>query len=127
MGDDEAMAVESRGRGEREGEREVDVETESRISSAMCQPVPVAVFTRIQYLRTHVYPPHRHPKATSSNFSQTAQCAPQARVTSEWAKIVAGYFLFWAEQSLIQTQVIKKHEDMVCYLASMHLGMLNPV
>lgn len=89
VGDDEAIKEEeSQGR-----EREVDEEIERRISSAMCQPVPVGVFTRIQYLWTHVYPPRRHPEAISSYFSQTALPAPQASVTSEQAKTVTDYFI----------------------------------
>lgn len=43
------LKEESRG-SEREREREVNKEIERRISSAVCQTMPVDVFTSIQYL-----------------------------------------------------------------------------
>lgn len=93
----------ARGEAGREGAWGADEETESRISSAMCQPAPVNVFIRIQYLWTHVYPPRRHPKATTHTHTE-------ADLTSEKARIVTECFLFWAEQSLIQRMGMKKHE-----------------
>lgn len=68
----------SQGR-ERERVRGADEKTESRISSAMCQPVPVNVFAHIQYLQTHVYPPRRHPKATTVDVSACLTGQPDIR------------------------------------------------
>lgn len=75
------MMTQSQGRGMKR-ERRGDEEIEDRISSAVCQPAPVGVFTRSRYLWTHVYPPRTHSMATLSCFPQIDQSAPQASVTS---------------------------------------------